>query len=114
LILLDAVTGEETLVLPLPEAVNSVDVSTSGNKIAMGGLNSSIVLLESEAPTDGYEPRTNAESARKLVERLHKECGSYKEVLEKLEADTSLDESVHKFGVQIARSRLGEDSKLAE
>lgn len=116
LILLDAVTGEEILVLPSPVgAVNSVAVSTSGNKIAMGGQNSSIVLLESEAPTDGYEPRIKAESARKLVERMHKECGSYKEILEKLEADMSIDESVRKFGLQIARSRLGEDGrKLTE
>jgi len=115
LILLDAVTGEETLVLPLPEAVNSVAVSTSGNKIALSGRNGSIVLLESESPTDGYEPRIKAESARKLVDQLHDECGTYKEVIRKLEADTEHEESVRKFGLQIARSRLGEDSrKLVE
>ena len=34
-----------------------------------------------------------------------------KEVLEKLEADTSYGESVRKFGLQIARSRLGEDNR---
>ena len=58
---------------------------------------------------DGYEPRIDAELARKLVERLQKECWSYKKVLEELETDTSLDGSIRKFALQIARSRLGQD-----
>jgi len=95
--------------------VHSLAISPDGKRIATGNDNGDIVLLESAAPAAGYTPRINAESARKIVEWLHKECGSYKEVLEKLEADTSLDESIRKFGLQIARSRLGEDSrKLAE
>ena len=81
----------------------------------MGGQNGRICLLESEAPIDGYEPRINAESARKLVDQLHDECGTYREVIQKLEAETEHDEPIRKFGLQIARSRLGEDSrKLVE
>jgi hypothetical protein len=35
--------------------------------------------------------------------------GTYGEVLKTLEADTEQDESVRKFGLQITRSRLGQD-----
>ena len=112
----DAVNGTGILeVLTNGYYVYSLAISPDGKRIATGNENGDIVLLESAAPATGYTPRINAESARKLVDRLHKECGSYKEVLQKLEADMSLDESVRKFGLQIAKSRLGEDSrKLVE
>ncbi|MFC1633570.1 protein kinase [Planctomycetota bacterium] len=110
LTLFDTFSGEEVLVLPSPVGVvQSVAINTQGTTIAVGGWHSRIALLESEAPIGGYEPRIYANSARMLVGRLYKEYGSYKEVLKKLEADTGMIEPIHKFGIQIAKSRLEED-----
>ena len=86
-----------------------MDISQNGKYVAMGGDNDVIVLYEGEAPIRGYEPRINAETARKLVDRLYDECGTYGEVLKTLEANTEQDESVREFGLQITRSRLGQD-----
>ncbi len=109
-LLWDLEGGVGVLKLKSEGSVRAVDISRNGRHIAMGGANNVIVLLELKAPIGGYEPRINAETARKLVDQLHDECGTYREVLKTLEADTEQDESVRKFGLQITSSRLGQDS----
>ena len=92
LTILDAITGEGVLVLSSPVGVvQAVAINNQGDTIAIGGWNSRVALLESKEPIGGYAPRIHANSARMLVDRLHKECDTYKEVLQKLKADTSLD-----------------------
>jgi len=110
----DATTGAELLTLRAQFQVFSVAFSPDGKAIA-AGINPGIVLWESNAPTGGYEPRKNGEAARKLVDELYQNQGYYYEVIDKLQADKTLDEPVRKLALQIANSRKWEDAeKLKE
>jgi len=104
----DANTGSEAVTLEVPG--NSVAFSPDGKTIAVGG-GEDITLLESAAPTGGYGPRRTAEAARELVDELYEEYGFYSEVIDKLKADKTLDEPVRKVALQIANSRLWEDTE---
>lgn len=56
-------------------------------------------------------PRRTGAAARKLVDELYEEHGSYSQVIDKLKADESIDESVCKVELQIANARLWEDKE---
>ena len=93
------------------ESIASVAFSPDGKTIGAGSYNS-IKLWESTTPAGGYEPRWNAEAARKVVDQLYKKHGvNYYEVIDKLKADKTLAEPVRKLALQIANSRLRKDTE---
>ncbi len=65
-------------------------------------------------PADGYEPRQNGAAARKIVDDLYEEYGLYSQVIDKLKAEKTLDESVCKVALQIANARLWEDKEKSQ
>lgn len=102
----DAIGGTETLQLPLSAGFTSIDVSADGKKILIADSNIwDAMLFESSAPAGGYGPRVAAERARKRVDKMVDEHASYKAVIQKLEQDSELEESIRKYALQIARSR---------
>ncbi|MHC4439781.1 MAG: hypothetical protein ACYS3S_20685 [Planctomycetota bacterium] len=101
----DVSTGTEVMSL---QGVELVAVSPDGKTIAVTDKDS-ITLLESEASADGYESRRIGAAAREAVKKLHDELGLYTKVIEELQADEALGESVRKIALQIANTRLWED-----
>jgi len=107
----DAATGAELMTLLRGDEGVPVAFSPDGKTIGAGSYNI-IKLWESTTPAGGYEPRWNAEAARKVVDQLYKKHGFYYyEVIDKLEADKTLAEPVRKLALQIANSRLWEDTE---
>jgi len=106
----DSATGTEVMTLPAEYSVWSAELSPDGRTIAITDGNM-IRLFESVIPVGGYEPRKNGEAARKIVDDLYKEYGYYYEVIDKLQADKTLDEAVRKLALQIANSRKWEDTE---
>jgi len=113
----DAATGAELMTLRVADDPSSITISPDGKTIAAGiyDYDNNIKLWESTTPAGGYEPRWNAKSTRKvvddLVDELYKETGFYSEVIDKLNADKTLAEPVRKVALQIANSRLWEDTR---
>ena len=108
----DAATGTELMTLRVVgNWPSSIAFSPDGKTIAAGIYDNSIKLWESTTPAGGYEPRSNAEAVRKVVDELYKETGFYSEVIDKLKADKTLAEPVRKVALQIANSRLWEDAR---
>ena len=83
--------------------------SPDGKAIASATSAPIAVLWDSTAPAGGYEPRKTAEAARKIVNKLYRKHGFYRDVIDELKADKTLDESVRKVALQIANARLWED-----
>ena len=111
----DAVTGTELMTLPVVgDWFCSIAFSPDGKTIAAGIYDNSIKLWESTTPAGGYEPRKTAEATRKVVDELYEKLGFYSEVIDKLNADKTLDEPVRKVALQIANSRLWEDARKLE
>ena len=106
----DAENGSELLTLRGNDDLYSVVFSPDGNRIASGSDDGTILVWESAAPTDGYEARRTGAAARKVTDKLHEELGLYAEVINKLKADSKLDEFVRKVALQIANARLWEDA----
>jgi len=106
----DSTTGDELLTLRENSGLCCVTFSPDGKSVAGGGIYT-LVLWESMEPTGGYRTRQVSESARKLVEEMYQKEGYYYEVMDKLEADKTLDEPVRKIALQIANSRHGEDAE---
>jgi WD40 repeat protein len=100
----DSATGDELLTLRAPSGVSKVVFSPDGTTLACGTMDGDLVLWESTAPGDGYEPRKNAESARKLVEKLYGKSGFYRDVISELQSDATLDSAVRKAALQIANN----------
>ena len=108
----DSSTGDELLTLRADSAVADVAFSPDGKTIAGGTFGRTIVLWDSAAPAGGYGPRKTATTARNIVDELHETHGLYRNVIDKLEADTILDEPVRKVALQIANSRKVEDAEM--
>ena len=92
----DATTGAELLALHADSGICDVAFSPDGKTIAAGTAGGDLMLWESIAPAGGYEPRKNAESARKFVEKLYGKSGFYRDVISELQSDTTIDPSVRK------------------
>jgi WD40 repeat protein/serine/threonine protein kinase len=113
----DAVTGTQVMTLHeepgdswvLPQ----VEFSPDGKTIAVGSFGG-IALLESEVPSGGYEPRLAGAAAQKLVDKLRDELSLYSKVIEKLDADETIEEPIRKVALQIANARLWEDEKKTD
>jgi WD40 repeat protein/predicted Ser/Thr protein kinase len=103
----DAETGLEITMLGIGGMVWDLSFSPDGNTIATASeavrrTGNTITLWKSATPA-GPE-RTRADASM-LVDELYEEHGSY-QVIEKLKADETLDESVRKVALQIANTRL--------
>jgi len=112
----DATTGAELLALHADSCVFDVAFSPDGRVIAAGAAGlaglagGDLWLWESTAPAGGYEPRRNAEIARRLVEKLYGKSGFYRDVISELQSDTTIDSAVRKVALQIANSLKWEDA----
>jgi len=105
----DYATGAELVILGAGSGSLDVAFSPDGQTIAAAS-GGSLVLWQSTAPAGGYEPLRNAETARKLMERLRTKCESYHEVISLLQKDETLDSSVCRLAIQMADSRRWEDA----
>jgi len=106
----DAATGAE-LMSHVVNDPSSIAFSPDGKTIAAGTYANGIILWESTMPAGGYEPRRKLQAVRKIVDELYKEAGFYSEVIDKLNADNTLAEPVRKMALQIASSRLWDDTR---
>jgi len=109
----DAATGIELLALHTDSIIFDVAFSPDGRVIAAGAAGlagGDLMLWESTAPAGGYEPRRNAEIARKLVEKLYSKSGLYRDVISELQSDVTIDSPVRKVALQIANSLTWEDA----
>ncbi len=109
----DATTGAELLTLQAGSAVLTVAFSPDGKTIAAGTIDGA-VLWESGMPAGRYEQRKTGEAARKIVDELHKRHGWYREVIDRLQQDTTLGPAVRRLALQIAKSRKWEDREKLE
>jgi tetratricopeptide (TPR) repeat protein len=106
----DAITGTELLMIgDYEDPIWSTVFTPDSKTIAVAGPG--VTLLESAVPPGGYGPRKAAEAARIAVDELYQKHGFYREVIEKLQVDTTFDEPIRKLALQIANSRKSEDAK---
>jgi WD40 repeat protein/serine/threonine protein kinase/Tfp pilus assembly protein PilF len=110
----DAQTGTEAITLRLPGVpYTSAAISPDGKTLAVAygaaSYSNTITLFESAVPATEYGPRQTAKAATKLVDKLYEKHNSYREVIDTLRNDSSLDESMRTVALQIANARKGED-----
>jgi len=106
----DAERGVELMTLNANIPILSVAFSPDGKSIA-ASASAQVILWESEVPAGGYGPRKNGEVARKIVDELYDKLGYYCEIINKLQADKTLDEPLRKLALQIADSRKWWDAE---
>jgi tetratricopeptide (TPR) repeat protein len=106
----DAATGVELLTFPTQRGADDVTFSPDGKTIAVGTFEGFVELFESTMPPDGYEPRKNGTVARKLVDEIYKKCNYYYDVINTLQADRTIDESIRKIALRIANAGKWEDA----
>jgi len=112
----DVLSGAEVMTLHGHDgAVRNVAFSPDGKRILSASDDKTIKVWESTVPPDVYGPRINAETARKVVDELYQKQNFYYDVIDKIQADKTLNEQVRKLALQIANSRKWEDGeKLKE
>jgi WD40 repeat protein/tRNA A-37 threonylcarbamoyl transferase component Bud32 len=103
----DAATGVEVQRLSIHGSVWELCFSPDGKTLATTSAtgfwtNCTITLWESAAPAG---PRRTHAAASILVDKLYEEHSSYSQVIDKLKADETLDESIRKVALQIANTR---------
>jgi tetratricopeptide (TPR) repeat protein len=103
-------TGAELLPLRAGSSIYDVSFSPDGKTIDAGTAEGWIIFWESKEPTGGYEPRRNAEIARRLVEDLYRKFGSYHDVIRQVQGDATLDSPVRKAAIQIADTYKWKDA----
>ncbi len=111
----DVATGTEVMTLK-PGKIRSIKFSPDDRTIAVDSYDSveDIRFLESKVPPNGYELRRTGTTAKTLVDELYKKLKLYSKVIEELESDQPLGESVCKLALQIANARLWEDEEKTE
>ncbi len=107
----DATTGVELLALHADSSIFDVAFSPDGKTVAAGTGGGDLMLWESTGPAGGYELRRNAETARRLVEKLYSKCESYRDVVSHLQNDGTFDLEVRRLAIQMANSRKWEDAE---
>jgi WD40 repeat protein/serine/threonine protein kinase len=105
----DSATGAELMTLRADSPILCVAFSPDGKTIAASTSDGYLLLWESTAPAGGYEPRRNAEEARRLVERLYRKYGFYHDVISQLQSDATIEPSFRKIASHIANSHRWED-----
>jgi WD40 repeat protein/serine/threonine protein kinase len=106
----DTSTGAELLTLVPQQDVWETAFSPDGRTLAVLSVEG-IILWETVEPPGGYELRETGQRARKLTAELYEKRGYWRDVIDELRADTTLDEPVRKLALQIANSRKWEDAK---
>jgi len=106
----DPTTGDELITFRERSGVSAAVFSPDGNAIAAGTFDGNVVFWESTPPAGGYEPRKNAETASRLVEKLYGKCGSYHDVINRLQGEATIDPAVHKVALQIANTYRWKDA----
>ena len=103
----DALTDDLLLILD-PRCVwhGTAVFSPDGRTIATSAYFGGIGIFESVPPSGGYQIRKSARDARILVDELHEKLNSYTSVIESIQDDRSLNESIRHFALQISNSRL--------
>ena len=108
----DIRTGAELISLEAGSAVASATFSPDGKVIAAGTFfGNGIIVWDSVASTGGYEAQKSGKDAKKLVDELHEKHGFYRDVINQLQSDPTLDSDIRKLALQIASSRKEEDSE---
>jgi len=105
----DAATGTELMTLPGSSTVTTIEFSPDGRTVATSYEDGSIKLWETAAPAGGYGTRRTAEAARKAVDQLYEKFGFYHDVIDRLQVDKMLEQSVREMALQIANARQRED-----
>ena len=109
----DAETGLEIIMLRIGGEVWGLSFSPDGKTLATTSkitrTSGHTVTIWKSAASAG--PRRTRADASMLVDKLYEEHGSYSQVIDKLKADETLEESDRKLALQIANTRL---SDLAE
>ena len=106
----DTATGTELITLLPQQDVYDVTFSPDGSTIAALSFDG-IILWETAEPAGGYALRETAQTACKLTADLYKEHVQWRNVIDELRADTTLDVPVRKLALQIADSRQWEDAR---
>lgn len=100
----DAATGVELLTIGgYEDVIWSTMFTPDSQTIAVAGPG--VTLLESVVSPDGDSLRKTAQTAQKLVDELYQKHGGYHKVIERLGADTALDEPMRTLAIQMAESR---------
>ncbi|MFC1792772.1 protein kinase [Planctomycetota bacterium] len=111
----DLTSGQELTVITESAGSRTAKLSWDEQTLAIGCLNGRIVLWQSSLPPEGYGPRKLTVEARTVVDQLYSEHSSYHEVIDKLNNNTEISESICKVALQIANARSWEDAeKLAK
>ena len=110
-----ATNVELMTLLPLRD-VYTVAFSPDGHTLAALCVDG-VILWETTEPVGGYKLRETGQMARRLTAEVYEKHGHWRDVIDELQADRTLDESIRKVALQIANARLwedGEDSKEAD
>ncbi len=106
----DWAKGQELMVIPGSTAIYVGALSADDQTFAAGGTDGSIVLRQCRTLPQERELRRIAERARVVVDQLYREHVLYREVVDKLNGDTTLEGSVRRAALQIAQARCWEDT----
>jgi len=107
----DIETGAELLtLLRYGTFVGDILLTPDSKSICFTTHTGSVCLLDSNEPAIDLEVRRKGVAARKIINKLYKEQGFYHKVIDKLQTEKALDETVSKVAMQIANSRKREDA----
>ncbi len=111
----ETATGRELMTLVPQQDVYEVAFSPDGSTIAALSVEGIILWETAEPAGGGYEQREIGQMARKLTTEIYKKHGSWRDAIDELRADRTLDEQVRKLALRIANSRKWEDaSKIVD
>jgi eukaryotic-like serine/threonine-protein kinase len=106
----DIPTGTELVALVPQLDVYDVAFSPDGRTIA-ALCTDGVILWETTEPSGGYELRESAQRARRRATGAYEKYGQWRDAIDELRTDTSLEEPVRKLALQIADARKWEDAR---
>jgi WD40 repeat protein len=105
----DTATGTELITLTPQQDVYDVAFSPDGRTITALSVDG-IILWETVEPSGGYRLRETGQMTRRLTAEVYEKHGNWRDAIDELRADRTLDEPVRKLALQIANSRKWEDA----
>ncbi len=106
----DTATSKELMTLVPEQDVYEVAFSPDGRTITALSVDG-IVLWETVEPSGGYELRETGQTARKLTTEVYEKHGNWRDAIDELRSDRTLEEELRKLTLQIANCRKWEDAK---
>jgi WD40 repeat protein/tRNA A-37 threonylcarbamoyl transferase component Bud32 len=106
----DVPSGTELVALVPQLDVYDVAFSPDGRTLTALCMDG-VILWETAEPSGGYELRQTGQIARRRTVEAYEKHGYWREVIEELQADISLEEPVRKLALRIADSRKWEDAR---